>query len=438
MLRAADAVARTDTGRQRRENEDNSYVRVPLFVVADGMGGAQAGEVASALAVEAFQRGLIDPDGDHPTAERRLVERVQAANRRIYEAAQAERERSGMGTTLTAVYVDDSNLTVAHVGDSRAYIFRDGDLTRVTHDHSLVEELMRRGKLTPEQAAEHPQRSIITRALGIEPEVEVDTWTYPGKAGDVVLLCSDGLTSMVDEHVIEEILRADSDLERVAETLIHAANEAGGRDNITVVLFRLVAVDGPAIAGDGAAADAGTENEQTVVGMTPPPVAPRDPEAAGDGRDLDAEAALLTVDAPVIDPADRRPPRPRLARTQGPPGQSQPPRKRRGESLAFKLTAALLSTLIVLALFGTGGYLATRELFFVGTNDQGIVTLYRGLPYDVIVPFYEQSYVSGVPASVVPKANRATLLNHHLRSQTSAIALIRAAERGQLASTGNQ
>ena len=427
MLRAADAVARTDTGRQRRENEDNAYVRVPLFVVADGMGGAQAGEVASALAVEEFQQGLIDADADHPTAEQRLVERVQAANRRIYEMAQVEREHSGMGTTLTAVYVDDSNLTVAHVGDSRAYIFRDNDLTRVTHDHSLVEELMRRGKLTPEQAAEHPQRSIITRALGIEPEVEVDTWTYPGKAGDVVLLCSDGLPSMVDEHVIEEVLRGESDLERVAAQLIHAANEAGGRDNITVVLFRLEEV------GDATDGGADATEQLTVIGMSPPLVQPRDrdPEREDDAADPMNFAAMMTMSAPVIDAADRRPPRPRLARIQGRP---EPERKRRGESLAFKLTAALVSTLIVVSLFGAGGYLATRQLYFIGTNSQGIVTLYDGLPYDVIAPFYEQSYVSGLPASIVPAATRKTLLNHHLRSQKNAIALIRAAERGQLLS----
>ena len=423
MLRAADAVARTDTGRQRRENEDNAYVRVPLFVVADGMGGAQAGEVASALAVEEFQRGLIDADAEHPTAEQRLVERVQAANRRIYETAQVEREHSGMGTTLTAVYVDDSNLTVAHVGDSRAYIFRDGDLTRVTHDHSLVEELMRRGKLTPEQAAEHPQRSIITRALGIEPEVEVDTWTHPGHAGDVVLLCSDGLTSMIDEHLIEEVLRTDTDLQRIAQRLIHEANEAGGRDNITVVLFRLEEV------GD-AGGDPASE-QLTVVGMEPPPLL--GPPEPSDGPAADAAywqgPATMTVSAPVVGRSTGPGIGPRLARTQGRP---DPAPRRRGESRMFKLTAALISTLIVLFLFGTGGYLATRQLYFIGTNNQGMVTLYDGLPYDVIFPFYEQSYVSGLPASQVPAARLKTLLNHHLRSQKSAIALIRAAERGQL------
>src|ERR1700753_54406 len=167
MLRVADTIWKTDTGRQRRDNEDNAFVRAPLFVVADGRGGAQAGEVASALAVEEFQAALPDQG----SAEERLTDRIRAANRRIYELSRTQHEHAGMGTTLTAAYLDDDDhLAVAHVGDSRAYIFREGELGRLTQDHSLVEELVRQGKLTQEQAAEHPQRSIITRALGIEAD----------------------------------------------------------------------------------------------------------------------------------------------------------------------------------------------------------------------------------------------------------------------------
>jgi len=421
MLRAADSVWKTDTGRQRRDNEDSAYVRVPLYVVADGMGGAQAGEVASALAVEEFSRGLPDTDADHPTAEQRLAARVRDANRRIYETAQVEREHSGMGTTLTAVYVDGADLAIAHVGDSRAYVLRDGELTRLTHDHSLVEELMRRGKLTPEQAAEHPQRSIITRALGIEPDVEVDTWTYPGRAGDIVLLCSDGLTSMIDETMVAEVLRDEPDLERAGERLVAAANEAGGRDNITVVLFRLVETDDEQPGG--------TSSQDTVVGMQAGEgelIRPREQAAAFRGED--PPTAQMTVAAPVIrrDGLQSRP-APRLARTQGRPQ----PEPRRKAGPMFKVFAALFSIAVVLFLFGGGGYLATRELFFVGTNSDGIVTLYSGLPYDFIVPFYEQSYVSGLPASEVPKADRARLFNHDLHSQAQAITIIRQAERGR-------
>src|SRR5438045_2540847 len=213
MLRAADTIAKTDTGRQRRENEDSALAQAPVFVVADGMGGAQAGEVASRIAVEAFAQGL--PGSGTP--EQRLVTRAQEANRRIFDVSRAERERAGMGTTLTAAYLDDSNLTIAHVGDSRAYLFRDGSLQRLTQDHSLVDELVRRGKLTEEQAAEHPQRSIITRALRPEPDVEVDTWTYPARAGDGVLLCSDGLTSMISEERVRATLGAHENLDSAAD-----------------------------------------------------------------------------------------------------------------------------------------------------------------------------------------------------------------------------
>jgi serine/threonine protein phosphatase PrpC len=391
MLRAVDSVWRTDTGRQRRDNEDSAYVRVPLFVVADGMGGAQAGEVASALAVEEFRRGLPDAEAGQATTEQRLAARVQTANRRIYETAQTERDQSGMGTTLTAVYLDGSDLVIAHVGDSRAYVLRNSELTRLTHDHSLVEELMRRGKLTPEQAAEHPQRSIITRALGIEPDVEVDTWSYPARAGDVVLLCSDGLTSMIDEGLVAQVLRSTPDLEQAGEQLIREANEAGGRDNITVILFAVADTDDTATGLDPATAPATT---------------------------------MMTAGPPLMAGSSERVP-PRLARTQG--RRPKAPAKR-GEGLWFKVAAAVFSVAVVLFLFGGGGYLATRQLFFIGTNSDGIVTLYDGLPYDFLVPFWETDYTSGLPASTIPPADRKVLLNHDLRSQNSALSA--ADERG--------
>jgi protein phosphatase len=428
MLRAADTIWKTDTGRQRRDNEDNAYVRSPLFVVADGMGGAQAGEVASALAVEEFRHGLPD-DG---TPEQRLAARIQDANRRIYELSRAEHEHAGMGTTLTAVYVDDADLAVAHVGDSRAYIFRDGKLTRLTQDHSLVEELVRQGKLTEAQAAEHPQRSIITRALGIELDVEVDTWTYPVRAADVVLLCSDGLTSMIDEAAIAAVLGAESDLDRAAERLIAEANAAGGRDNITVVLFRLEET------GPGHPRDAG--DAPTIVGM---PHRAGEPEGRGgegvhapergDALDSGPHAsggAILTAPPPSL---RQRATRPRLARTQGRPEHRPAPRRRRSEWL-IKPVAALIAVLVVLFVFGGAGYLATRQVFFIGTNANGIVTIYDGLPYSLPfgIPMYEQWYVSGEPISAVPADRRKQLLNHDLRSQNSAVALVHAAELGQL------
>src|SRR4051812_29863963 len=239
MLRIAEQWVDSDLGRQRQGNEDNYFVRAPLFVVADGMGGAQAGEVASEMAVESFGDGL--PDG---TPAEGLVHIITEANRRIHERSRTEQQRAGMGTTVTAAYVGEDSVVVAHVGDSRCYLLRDGDLIRLTRDHSLVDELIRRGKLTEEQAESHPQRSVITRALGPEPDVEVDVEAFPARAGDVFLLCSDGLTSMVHEPKLKPLLTdADRSLQQTGRALIAAANEAGGRDNITVILFRLEDVD---------------------------------------------------------------------------------------------------------------------------------------------------------------------------------------------------
>jgi PPM family protein phosphatase len=404
MLRAAETVWKTDTGRQRRDNEDNAFARAPVFVVADGMGGAQAGEVASQIAVEAFEQGL--PDGGSP--EERLVERVREANRRIYELSRTEQERAGMGTTLTAAYVDDAQLAIAHVGDSRAYMFRDGSLTRLTQDHSLVEELVRQQKLTPEQAAEHPQRSIITRALGPEPDVDVDTWTYPARAGDVLLLCSDGLTSMLSEERVTEILAASDSLDQAAETLIDEANAAGGRDNITVVLFRLEEVgadplpDQPTTVSPAAEPSSGSPSEVTHGERSAVALAPRVEQA---------QAAVR--------------PAPRAESPRG--GSRRLPRR-------AKLLAALAAIVVVLALILSGGYIASRQLYFIGTNAQGIVTIYRGLPYDLPagIHLYETFYVSGVPASLVPADRRSSLLDNRLRSQSDATSLVMDLELGRV------
>jgi len=420
MLRAAETTCKTDTGRQRRDNEDNAYARAPVFVVADGMGGAQAGEVASKIAIEAFEQEL--PDAASP--EERLAIRVREANRQIYDRSRSEHSSAGMGTTLTAAYLDETSLAIAHVGDSRAYLFREGALTRLTQDHSLVDELVRHGKLTEAQAAEHPQRSIITRALGPEPEVEVDTWTYPVRAGDVLLLCSDGLTTMISEDRVSEILGVHEALDVAGEELIRAANEAGGRDNITVVLFRV----------EDAGVD-GTADDATMVGVPAPrskrtDTEPAPTDEAGSAVAVEARAATESsrAAAPRTDP--RATPAP-LARTQGWP---QPPEPARKPPRYAKLLAALVAIAVVLCLVGGGGYLATRQLYFIGTNSQGIVTIYRGLPYDLPagIQLYETYYVSGVPASLVPADRRGTLFDNHLRSQTDASNLVRALELGQL------
>ena len=253
MLRISEQFHASDLGRQRQGNEDNYFVRSPLFVVADGMGGAQAGEVASEMAVESFDAGL----GDSAPAEG-LVRIIQEANRRIHDRSRSDEQAAGMGTTCTAAYVGESDVTIAHVGDSRAYLWRGGELTRLTRDHSLVGELVARGKLTEEQAEAHPQRSVITRALGPEREVQVDVETFAARGGDVYLLCSDGLTSMIHEVGVRPVLeRTSDDLEHAGRELVAAANAAGGRDNITVILFRLEDVGG---AADGDSAVTATQS----------------------------------------------------------------------------------------------------------------------------------------------------------------------------------
>ncbi len=398
MLQVSESIWRTDTGRQRRENEDSAYVHAPVFVVADGMGGAQAGEVASRMAIETFEEGL--PASGPPEA--RLAELVRSANHRIYDRSRAEQGRAGMGTSLTAAYLDNGRLAIAHVGDSRAYLFRDGELTRLTQDHSLVDELVRQGKLTEEQAAEHPQRSIITRALGPEPEVEVDTWTYPVRPGDVLLLCSDGLTSMISEERVGDILRSASDLDQAADRLIEEANEAGGRDNITVVLSRFE---------DSGAAEA--DGETMVTG----------PEGLGRKRDgAPGAPAAVAVASPPSTTGRLTPRRERVDRTA---------RERRRFA---KPVAALVATIIVLALVGAGGYLASRQLYFIGTDSHGIVTIYRGFPYELPagIRLYETYVVSGVPASFVPPDRRSGFFNNQLRSQSEALDLVRQLELGQV------
>ena len=379
----------------------------PVFVVADGMGGAQAGEVASRIAVDAFAEGL--PEDGSP--EERLAAVALTANRRIYELAQTESERAGMGTTLTAAYLGENDLAIAHVGDSRAYLFRGGELSRLTQDHSLMAELIRRGKLTEEEAADHPQRSIITRALGPEPEVDVDTWTYPVRAGDVILLCSDGLTSMVSEAQVAEILRTHPELDRAAQALIDEANRAGGRDNITVILFRLEEV------GSVLDSDQPTVVAAPSIHGSPPPTPPT-PAA-------NATGVAVAQPPRIVRPAP-------LARTQRPPTDARP-RRRRGLRYS-KPVAALLAVLIVLFLFGGGGWLATRQLFFLGTNSQGFITIYRGLPYNLVagVRLYEIYYESGVPASTLPPAERSRVLDDDLRSQANAQNLVNDLELGKV------
>jgi PPM family protein phosphatase len=233
-LGVVEHVALSDVGREREGNEDSFLERPPLFVVADGMGGAEAGEVASQTVVEVFAAAA-----DAGTLPDDLAETVQTANGRIYEMASEDASKSGMGCTTTAAYAAGGQLTVAHVGDSRLYRLRGGALEQLTDDHSLVGGLVRLGQLTPEEAEHHPQRSVILRAVGVEPNVEVDLLHHDLEPDDVYIACSDGLTGMVRDIVIRETLGMFTSLAEAAEMLIELANTAGGRDNITVALFRI-------------------------------------------------------------------------------------------------------------------------------------------------------------------------------------------------------
>ena len=238
-MKLGNSAAATDPGRRRRHNEDSYVCEPPVFAVADGIGGAQAGEVASGLAAAALRDNSGDGDGDMPG---RVDALIQEANRRVYQRQAADAAVSGMGTTMTAALVEGDHVWIGHVGDSRAYRIRDDSLEQLTEDHSLVAELVRSGKLSPEEAEGHPQRSVVTRALGTDPDVDVDTFQIETKPGDLFLLCSDGLTTMVDDAtILAETGRNRDDLKAAAKALVRAANRGGGEDNITVVFFEIAA-----------------------------------------------------------------------------------------------------------------------------------------------------------------------------------------------------
>jgi PPM family protein phosphatase len=381
MLKLVEEAHRTDTGRQRHANEDAFFAEAPLFAVADGMGGAQAGEVASRIAADAF--GSAGDRGEAP--ERFLTRVVRAANDRIHRLAERDASRSGMGTTLTAALIGDDEVSIAHVGDSRAYVFRDGDLKRLTSDHSLVEELRRQGRLTDAQAEEHPQRSIITRALGPEPEVEVDTMTYPARPGDVFVLCSDGLTTMVPEARIARILERSRDLDSAVSRLIREANEGGGRDNITVVAFRL----------DEVAVEA--EEQPTLIAP-----AAEEPVAAAAPATATAERRRAPAERPAVAaarPAQRRWPR--------------------------RLGGVLVGVAIV-AVLAAGAVYGARQVYFLGVDEGGRVALYRGLPYDLPfgIKLYDERYSSPVQFASLPPELQSNVTDHELRSHDDAASLV--------------
>ena len=403
MLRVAEEFHGSHTGRQRPANEDSFYARAPLFAVADGMGGAQAGEIASRIAVETLGAGDA-PDG--AGAEQRLADLVQSANERIHDLSRSDEQHAGMGTTMTVVLVGEEEITIAHVGDSRAYVLRGGELQRLTRDHSLVEELLEQGKLTPEEASRHPQRSVITRAVGPERHVEVDTQTARARDSDLFLICSDGLTTMIDEPFIERTLNGGGRLDDIGHALIDAANEAGGRDNITVVLFRVEEVS----ASHGAEQSTGVHAAVSA-----------------------AEPPSETGPVATLERTEREPPT-TTGRLKPIPPPAPEPSAKKGSGRARKALIVLAILGFVGVPLGIGSLIALRSVFFIGVNEQQFVTVYRGLPYELPlgIDLYQENFESGVNIEQVAQRRREALLDEQLRSQDDAYDLVAQLERGGL------
>ncbi|HJR45272.1 MAG TPA: Stp1/IreP family PP2C-type Ser/Thr phosphatase [Actinomycetota bacterium] len=339
-------AAKTDVGRVRQGNEDSYLVEEPIFAVADGMGGHIAGDIASATAVEVIEDSI---HRQRPSDTGDLAEIVRRANSAIWEKAQGDSNLRGMGTTCTLLMLDGGELHIAHVGDSRAYLYRAGELSQLTEDHTLVSRMVREGRLQPEEAERHPQRSIITRALGVDSDVEVDELSMGVEEGDRYLICSDGLTSMIDTASVQDVLKSAQDPNAAVEQLVQRANDAGGEDNVTVVLVDIASDD----ARTPAAAPSTTTDEARVPRETTEPDAAPPPPAVDTG--VHRIADLHTTDI-------------------------SPRRRGIGRALAWSL-------LIVVLLAG-GAYAAGRytlaNSYFVGADDSGRVTIYRGIPEEIV------------------------------------------------------
>jgi protein phosphatase len=344
-------AARSDRGLIRGNNQDSVYAGPRLLAVADGMGGHAAGDVASKVVIAALEH--LDDDAPSGDLLQALREAVFDGSEHLREVIRESPQLEGMGTTLTAILFAGGRLALCHVGDSRAYLMRDGTVTQVTDDHSLVEQLVREGRLSPEEAQHHPQRAIITRALGVEPQVEVDTYRVDLEPGDRLLICSDGLTNMLSDDTIALALRRHPDPQQAADTLVDMANQAGGDDNITVVV-----VDALADGGNGPAASAAeaTAAEPAAAPLEPEPeVAPVEPPPAGARHESE--------------PAGRRT---RLVLADDEPVT----RRRRG--LRGVVVWGLPILIVVGIAVGAVGWYA-RRTYYVGLSGDR-VTLFKGVP----------------------------------------------------------
>jgi PPM family protein phosphatase len=360
-MRRIVAAGGTDVGRVREGNEDAYLVADSVFAVADGMGGHLAGEIASAKALEPVEAldGKVYADASDAVAA--LRDAVVAANAAVSQMADDEPLYRGMGTTLTAVLVEGRRLHVAHVGDSRAYLLRGGSFSQLTDDHTLVQHLIDEGQITKEEAAAHPQRSIITRAIGVAREVDVDSMTLDLQPGDQILLCSDGLTGVVSDGAIAAALTSEQDESAIVADLIEQANAGGGHDNITVVVLRYDP-DGPGDPSNttlgGSAADAGTKERGEG-----PLVAISTRDAPGNGN----WAGRLGNYGALRRGGDR------LAAEDGD--------RRRGAWLG-RATVIALGVGVLVALVGVGGWFLVSQQYYVGLDGDQVV-IYRGVDASV-------------------------------------------------------
>ena len=357
------AGAASDVGRVRQINEDRYLADADagLYAVADGVGGHQAGEVASQTSVETLLRTF----GEGERTTEGLIKAVEAANQAVWQLAQGSREKRGMGTTLTALAVvqedGEEQLALANVGDSRAYLLQQGELIQLSEDHSLVEELVRDGKLTPAEAQVHPQRSIITRALGMEPAIEVDSWEIIPYTGDRILLCSDGLTNELSDERIASTLRQLADPREAAHDLVRQARAAGGSDNITVVVVDVVDDDGR--SKQASAALAASKDDTGSTKVTPPPTVQT------------SAPTLEQAGSPVAAPPAPAPEPPAASRPQLAP----PPPPAPGRRFTWRVAVFLFA---VVAVVGTAVYAMAwyaRGAYYVGLDNEQ-VAIFRGRP----------------------------------------------------------
>ncbi len=383
-LRLAEVAHRSDTGLVRTHNEDRALAMPPLIAVADGMGGAKAGEVAAQMTVDA-----LATTGPAPNVGL-VLEAIADANREIRELSASDPDHAGMGTTVTAVLMGDDAATVMHVGDSRAYVIRGSQIRQVTDDHSLVGELMRQGQLTEEEAEKHPSRNIITRALGAEPSVAVDQVPLALKPGDVVLVCSDGLSTMVTQDDMVRSVTATTSLSAAADALVQAALAGGGTDNVTVILGR--------VSDDGHPAVEHTTEIPTVAAEAPTTEVPQPPVPAAPTPTAKPQRTAAVLEATA------RGHRTRAQRALG------------------------LVTAIVALIVAVGAWAASRNFYVAARDGAATARVYHGAPFSLFgIDLSKEWADTGVDAAAIRAVDPTALTgdaNGQGRAVTKATSLV--------------